>query len=144
MIKMRMLTLLIVSVLALPALATTGPKIDEGLWEITTEIETTSVPDMNSLQKTQRQCITNKNLVPNLAQKQGQACKTLDTVVSGDTVSWTMECSNDGNVTKGKGKITYEKDKMHGTTSISVSSPFEDGGQIEMTTRIKGHRIGDC
>jgi len=142
-----LVTLLIIPVLVSTVFAAPGPKIIEGLWQITTEMNMPAVPGMpklGSTQKTQTQCITNKNLIPDLSKQSRQDCKTLRTTISGDTVTWVIECNNNGTVTKGKGRITYEKDTMNGTATMSITSPLNKAERIEMTTRITGRRVGDC
>jgi len=66
------------------------PDIREGQWEITTKMEIPGMPmDMPPVKNTQ--CLTKKDLVPGNFQP-GQECTFPETKVTGNTVTWTLEC----------------------------------------------------
>ena len=113
----------------------TGPDIQEGLWEITVDIEIAGMP-MKMPASTYTQCIRKDNAVPRSAQPDG-ACTPKDVHVKGNTVSWTVSCDNPGGKMTGKGIIIYHKDKMDGHMNM-------EGQGMNMTTHFKGHRIGSC
>lgn len=118
-------------------LADPVPDIREGQWEIITKMEIpgmpTSIPPVKNTQ-----CLTDKDFVPENSQ-QGQECTFAETKVTGNTVTWTMECEGPGGRMKGTGEITYGGDTFKGTMKIQM--PQEN---MEMTSHMDGRRIGDC
>jgi len=139
--------LLVIPLLVFSVSAAAIPRIIEGMWVITTEMNMPVIPGIRSLgssENTQRQCLTNKNLIPDLSNQSGQNCRTVKSSVSGDTVSWAIECDSNGTISIGRGSITYKVDSMHGTTEMSINSPFEKDKRVKMITRIRGRWIGEC
>ena len=61
---------------------------------------------------TMRSCVSKKDMVPKPAtQEKGQDCKMKDQKISGDTVTYAMECnSKDGSVVEMAGSMTYKGD----------------------------------
>jgi hypothetical protein len=125
-------------VIASPSFA--GPNMQEGKWEITSKVEMEGMPMAMPATK-YTQCITKKDMVPQKAEK-NQDCKITDTKVSGDTVSWTMQCKSKEGTMDSNGKITYKKDTFDGTMHTTVNNP--GSGKMQMTQRMSGRRIGDC
>lgn len=109
----------------------------EGEWEITTKMEMPGMP-MEMPPTKHTQCITKKDLVP-MSSQPGQACKLTDSKITGNTVTWTMQCSGQGGEMKGTGNITYTGDSFKGT--IKMEMPQAD---LEMTGHVTGHRLGSC
>lgn len=114
-------------------LAESKPNLQEGLWEVTSEMEMMgmAMPAMKH-----NQCITRENAVPDSAQ-QNQECKLIKTAVNGDTVSWNMVCESSEGKSSLAGEITYHGDTFKGTLKI-------DKQGMEMTQHMSGRRIGEC
>jgi hypothetical protein len=113
------------------------PNMQEGRWEITTEIEMPGMP-MKMPPVTHTQCLTKEDLVPQSSQS-GDECKITNIEVSGDTVTWVMQCKGQGGETKGTGEIIYSGTSFKGTIKmIMVQS------NMQMTSNIKGSRVGNC
>ena len=112
--------------------------MQEGQWEITTKMEIPSMPmEMPPMKRTQ--CLMKKDIVPQSSQE-GQECTISETKVTGNTVTWAMECSGGpGGNTKGNGTITYSGSSMKGTIKITDTQ-----SNREMTSHLTGRRIGDC
>lgn len=121
-------------------LAGPEPNMQEGLWEITSSIEMPGMPAMAPMKNTQ--CLTKKDLVPQ-SQEKSQDCKITQTGMSGNTVTWTMKCSGEGGEVEGTGKITYSGDTFQGTMTMNIQNPGQ-GGKMQMTQHMTGHRIGNC
>ena len=113
------------------------PDIRQGEWEITTKMEIPGMPTNIPPVKT-TQCLTDKDFVPENSQP-GQECKFPETKVTGNTVTWTMECEGEGGKMKGTGEITYSGDSFKGTMKIQMPQT-----NMEMTSHMDGRRIGDC
>ncbi|MBA3035413.1 MAG: DUF3617 family protein [Desulfobacterium sp.] len=112
------------------------PNINPGKWEITYDTEMPGMPmKMPAIKITQ--CITKEEIVPKSNQQPGQECQAADIKISGNTVSWSLICNNPGGTTKAKGKITYTGNQMNGQMNMEQTS-------MKITTKISGHRIGQC
>jgi hypothetical protein len=115
--------------------ADSGPHMQEGLWEITTELEMPGMP-MKMPPTTFTQCIKKDQMVP-MDEKPDQKCKIKDVSTKGNTTRWTVECSEAGGQMTGKGMVTYHGDKMEGNMSMQTQG-------MTMTSRYKGRRVGAC
>lgn len=135
MILRKLLPLVLLMVVASTARGETGPDIQEGLWEISVDLEVAGMP-MKMPTNTYTQCIRKDKAVPRSGQSD-KTCTQKNVVIKGNTVSWKVSCDNPGGEMTGKGIIIYHKDKMDGHMSMK-------GQGMNMTTRFKGHRIGDC
>ena len=93
--------------------ADSSPAMQEGLWEITTELEMEGMP-MKMPPTTFTQCLKKGQAVP-MDQKPGQQCKIKDVTTEGSTTRWSVECSGSGGQMTGKGtasrKGKYEYSK---------------------------------
>jgi hypothetical protein len=98
------------------AYAGSGPDIHEGLWEITVDFEMPGMP-IKMPPSTYTQCIKKNEAIPHNDQP-GQQCVQKNVKVKGGTVSWTMECTNQGGKMVGKGVITYHKEEMDGQMTL--------------------------
>ena len=117
------------------SIADSGPNMKDGLWEITTKMEMEGMP-MKMPAMTHSQCITKKNAVPAGSQP-GQECKIVENHISGDIVTWKMECDTpEGNV-RATGEITYAGDIFEGTIKMQMQG-------MEMLQHLSGKWIGEC
>ncbi|MEW6674355.1 MAG: DUF3617 family protein [Thermodesulfobacteriota bacterium] len=110
-----------------------------GKYEITVKMEIPGMPGGMPAQ-TSTQCLNEKNPVPD-SSPDPQGCKMTNLKTSGNTVTYTIECSQKGMEGKSAGEITYKGDSFEGTTKTSMGP--EAGGMI-VTTVVKGKRIGKC
>lgn len=124
--------------LVLP-LAQAEIKMQPGLWEMTTKMEMQGMPGGGGEFKF-KQCIDKKNLVPqNKQNPQQNQCKMSDQKVSGNTVSWKMQCQQGMAM---QGEITYSGDSMHGVLNMQMNAPGM--GNMQMKQVLSGKRIGAC
>lgn len=132
----RLFTVFVILLAAVSfSFAASGPDIKEGLWEITSSMK---MQGMNMPSYTHTQCITKNDLVPKSSQP-GQECTISNYKIKGNTVSWSIKCSNQGGEMEGTGRITYMGDSFEGTMKMKMS-----GSGTEVTTHMTGRRIGDC
>jgi len=138
MVKDLCIALIILATAASVSFAGSELNMQEGKWEITTKMEIPSMPmDMPPMKHTQ--CLMKKDIVPQSSQA-GQECTISQTKVTGNTVTWAMQCSGGpGGDTKGNGTITYSGSSMKGTIKITDTQ-----SNREMTSHLTGRRIGDC
>ena len=137
--KIMIVALVLTFFVACAALALAEPK--EGLWEIKTTMEMPGMP-MKMPATTTQTCIKKDDMVPKPAAQKGQPqeCKTTEQKVSGDTVSYAMECTSKGTTTVISGKMTYTGEAMEGSTTMKVSGR----DSMEMTSKVTGKYIGQC
>ena len=110
-----------------------------GRYEITSKVEMPGMPSSIPPQTT-TQCMTKQDPLPtkNVA---SQDCKVTDLVTKGNTVSWKMECNQQGQKMKSTGQITYNGESFEGTIKTDLGP---QAGNMIITTVISGKRIGDC
>ncbi len=134
----------VIAVLFLSVCATmTLAEIKEGMWEIKTTMEMKGMPAQMP-PTTTRTCISKNDMVPKPGPQgkgQEQECKIKDQKVTGDTVTYAMECTGKGGATTTiSGSMTYKGDSMEGTTNMKISGP----ASMEMATKMSGKYIGAC
>jgi hypothetical protein len=133
-------SLLILAGVAFLAAGCQGDKakvdLDEGQWEITTEIKMDGMP-FQLPPLTHTQCITHDDLVP-VANKSDK-CEVANLEVENNTVSYDIICSEEGRKMTSHSSITYEKDTMEG----SMTATMEPGNR-SMSYTLAGRRVGDC
>jgi len=115
-------------------------EMKEGLWELTTQVEIKGMPQ-SIPPATIRQCITKSNPVPQSNDKTYD-CKTLTQKISGNTVSYSVECKGKEGVTQVSGTSTYTENSMNGTSTTNMKMKGQP--EMQMTSKIKGKYIGAC
>ncbi len=110
-----------------------------GKYEITAKVEMPGMPTAAPAQTT-TQCMTEQDPVPS-ATAASQDCSVLKMETKKNTVSWEMECSQQGQKMKSSGQITYSGKTFEGTTQMNLGP---QAGNMTITTVISGKRVGDC
>lgn len=113
--------------------------MQDGKWEITTNVEMKGMPPMPPTKFTQ--CITRKDAIPQKPEN-NQDCKVTNTKVSGDTVTWSMQCKSKEGTMDSNGKITYKNDTFDGIVNMNMDGPKT--GKMQMIQHMSGKRIGNC
>lgn len=117
-----------------------GLAFEPGLYEVTSRVEMPGMPAGMVPSHTIDQCLTKENPVPN-NDAGGQACEIIDMNQDGKTLTWKMECAQQGEKITSVGQMTYNGDSFSGTSTTSMGP---QAGNMTITTRISGTRIGDC
>ena len=121
------------SFLFFAGLCLAAPNMEDGLWEITTTVNT---PGMGSKSFKNTSCLTKEKAVPQTAES---GCTVNDVKAQGNTVTWTVVCKE--GMSTSTGKVTYTGSTMDGIVETTVKA----GGQtMTMKSRMKGKRIGPC
>lgn len=127
------------------ASAIAAPNFNDGLWEITVDMNMPGMPTMQP--RTIRQCMTQKDLKDPrsaMAGKSGHTqqnqCKTVDYKQNGDKVTWKVECGGAHPMT-GTGSATYKGDSYTGVNHLKMN---EGGQAMDMTMNYSGKRVGAC
>ncbi len=129
-------------IITLVLVAGASAEMKEGLWTITTQAEMQGMP-VQMPATTMKQCITKKDMVPKPEkQEKGQECKMKDQKVTGDTVTYTMECKTaEGSMTSSS-KMTYKGDSFDGTTNTTMKTKGQP--DMLMTSKMTGKYLGPC
>ena len=130
------ISILCLSLIALPAW---GLDLKAGKYEITSIVEMPGMPGGMPPQ-TVTQCMTKQDPVPNTS-ADAQGCKITNMKTKGNTVTYEMECTQQGMTMKGSGKMIYKGDTFEGTNKMSMGPA---AGGMTVTTKITGKRIGSC
>jgi hypothetical protein len=90
---------------------------------------------------TVRQCITKSDpVVKN--QDKDYNCKTTSLKVSGNTVTYAVECKGKEGTMFSEGKNTYTGNAMEGTSTTSFKMQGQPAMQVK--TKMSGKYIGPC
>ena len=111
-----------------------GVDVKEGEWEISTETTMEGMPMPPSASKS-TYCITREDLVPK--SEKDKDCKIVNRKVTGNKVSWRMECKK----AEGEGEITYRGASYKGTFRMKM---VEDRQTMTMNTKLAGKYLGPC
>jgi hypothetical protein len=139
---MLKITVAIVSILACMAFFITnawGLDLQDGEYEIISTVEMPGMP-MQIPPVTITQCLTPQDPLPNQSTA-GQQCNIIDMNTKGNTVTWDMECAQQGQNMHSTGKMVYYGDRFEGTTNTKMGP---QSGNMTIITVVKGKRIGGC
>lgn len=106
-----------------------------GMWEWIMTMEMQGVP-MAIPPTTYSDCLSKDDLVPRQPQ-QGNQCKLVESDVSGDSVSWKIECPTPNGASISEGRMTYK-----GTTATGEMNAITQG--MTMKSTLNGRRTGAC
>ncbi len=113
------------------------PKMQEGLWEISMQMEMPGMP-FKMPASTAKHCYTKAEVQEQgVVPQQDKSCKVTETNRTAKTVSWKLVCTGK-NAGTGEGQITFTS-----PTAYEGSMKMESGGTT-VTTIYKGRRLGDC
>ena len=132
------------------SLAATAHAMKPGLWEITTQMSGAGMPAMPKMPDAQRKqmeamgikmpggaaggmgvvakhCVTKeqaeKRQPPQSEEDRQQRCEQKDIKVSGNTVTWKIECTGERKMT-GTGSITYQGEESYkGESTFNMQDP---------------------
>lgn len=116
-------------------------EIKEGEWEITIKMQVEGM-DFQMPAQTIKQCIKKDSPFIEPKQEKGKppACKILKQDIKGGTVSYEMECKENGEKTIIKGSMTYKGNSFEGNTTIKTIGKET----YEMKQTMTGKYIGPC
>ncbi len=115
--------------------------LKEGMWEMTFKNEIKGMP-MQMPASTVRQCITKKDAVPQEKPEKNQECKITSSKITGDTITWTMQCRSKDSTVDSDGKVTYKGDSSEGISNTTVKQKGQE--PMQMKSRWSGKWVGPC
>jgi hypothetical protein len=139
---LRNVLIAVVALLTVVWVTAGSAEVKEGLWEITTKTEIKGMPAQMPVTTT-KQCITKNNVIPKPEkQEKSQECKIKEQKISGDTVTYSLECKDKGTTVEVSGKATYKGNNFDGTTNTTIKS--KEQGDMQMTSKMSGKYVGPC
>lgn len=115
-------------------------QLKDGLWEITSQAQISGMQQQMP-PATVRQCITKSDpVVKN--QDKDYNCKTTSLKVSGNTVTYAVECKGKEGTMFSEGKNTYTGNAMEGTSTTSFKMQGQPAMQVK--TKMSGKYIDPC
>ncbi|HEX2719962.1 MAG TPA: DUF3617 family protein [Candidatus Deferrimicrobium sp.] len=113
-----------------------GVDMQEGEWEVSSEssmtMGTMSMPSMGSKST---HCLTREDPVP--ATEKDKECRIVNQKVTGNKVSWRMECKKG----EGEGEISYRGTTYNGFFNMKM---VEEGQTMTMNMKLAGKYLGPC
>jgi hypothetical protein len=128
----------------LPALASAAEELnlEDGYWDTYVTIRARGgilpVPAIKS-----SKCITRDDPIPNSTHSASLNCRILDKRITGNDVSWRLECADDKGHMEGQGKITYAGKTFDGGMDMEVTQ-LEDGRHAKLNYVMRGERVRAC
>jgi hypothetical protein len=139
---LRNISVALAIVVSLVWIKNASAEMKEGQWEITTKAEMKGMPFAMPA-TTMKQCLTKQDMVPKPdKQQKGQECTMKDQKVTGDTVTYTIECTNAKGTMVTSGKMTYKGDSFDGTSDTTIKNKGQP--EITMTSTMSGKYLGPC
>lgn len=139
MLKNQSSILLIIFCLTIISIPSWALDFKPGKYEITSKMDMPGMP-ANTPPQTIIQCMTDQDTMPKVG-PENQGCKIMDIKQTKTTVSWKMECDQNGQTMTSTGKMTYNGKTFKGTVATSLNI---NGKNMVMTTAITGKRLSDC
>ena len=138
--RTRVNSSLLSAALAATTIASAHANMQEGNWEVTAKMEIVGMPFAMPA-TTYNQCVTKKDLVPDMSQKD-QSCVVQEQKVVGDTVSWRIQCKGKDGTMDGEGRIKYAGKSYTGEMQMRMKE--KSGNVMTMKTSMQGKHTGAC
>lgn len=124
-----------------------GFDMNAGKWEFTTTLTMPMLPQPQVT--TMTECVTEEEAKqdPMADLVDDGNCKILNRKVQGSSLSFEMECNQQGMITRGKGQFTTKGDTASGSIEMTMDMPEMPNmpaGPMTMNTSWQGKRIGAC
>lgn len=130
--------------LASPAANADTPNMKPGLWETTVTMEMQGGPKgMASVPpQTERHCVHPGDTDDYIPQSGAGQCDVKKRQKGANTMTWTVQCNQNGVVSKGYGENTFNGDSSTGFFDVTMTGgPM---GDVKMKSRFKSRRLGGC
>ena len=140
MLKKYAIFFMVMCCLGLFFTPTWGLDFKPGKYKITSTVNMPGMPAGSVPPQTITQCLTKQDPVP-VKDAGGQTCKIKDMDQDGNSISWKMECIQQGQKITNDGQITYNGDSFEGTITTNMGP---EAGNMTIKTAVSGNRIGEC
>lgn len=116
--------------------------LEDGYWDTYVTIRVQGgilpVPAIKS-----SKCITHDDPIPNSTDSSHLSCRILDKQITGNDVSWRLECADDKGRMEGHGRITYAGKTFEGGMDMEVTQ-LKDNRHIKLNYAMHGERVRAC
>jgi len=133
---MKKVLVAVLVVLLVPAVSFAAKTMQEGLWELTTQMEMPGMP-MKMPPTVMKHCYTKSDVSD---QKKiisrDKNCTVTDLKTSANKVTWKMKCT-------GENAATMTGETVFDSNSYTSVMKMNSHGQ-KMTMKVKGKRLGNC
>jgi len=137
----RRCKLLLVTLLAAPAVMADGIPVEPGLWEMTSTMKMPMLPEPRVTTTTECVEETEISLEDLGGDGMDPNCSFDLSQVDGNAMKWSFDCPVEGGTSHGEWEAVSAGDSVSGKGLITMS--FQ-GRTMEMTMDWAGHRVGDC
>jgi hypothetical protein len=138
-LRIPALALSAVLIMLTPVASAAEPVIKPGNWRVSFQMDIPGLP-IKMKPIVVNQCITEEDASdPNKtlpAQSKDEKCKVVDHEIDGNRITWAVRCEGQEDVSS-RGEMTLAEDSYDGVIRV-----MNDGQ--ELTTKLKGKRLGDC
>ena len=114
--------------------------LNPGKYSITSTVQMPGMPAGAIPPQTISQCITEQDPIPR-NDASNQDCKIKNMKETNNTVTWEMECLQQGTKITSQGRMTYAGDSFEGNITMNMGA---QAGNMTIITTITGVRLGDC
>lgn len=139
MLKQTVMSSILIGAIFLFSVVSWAMDFNPGEYEILTKVEMTGMP-VTVPPQTTTECMTEQDLIIKDATF-SENCEIKDVKEVGNTISWKMKCTQDGQTVDSTGQITYAGDSFKGKIIMNMGA---QGGNMTATTILEGKRIGKC
>ena len=113
--------------------------INPGLWETT--MTRTSPMTTQAITETRTECVKETKFDPGKLLQDAQGCRLIDDDLTGDTLSFRMECDMQGTQASVDGTFSTDGQTGSGNMDMKVNAA---GMNMTMNMNWKANRLGDC
>ena len=115
-------------------------KVKPGKWEF---VSTTNMAMMGAPRShTNTQCLNESGVSPKTLMKDmAQGCQLLDSNTSKSSMSWKVQCQQEGGEMTGEGQVSSTGDTLQGGMNMKMSF---NGQAMDMSVEWTGKHVGAC
>lgn len=119
------------------------PNMQPGRWEYTNTTSFSGPVNIPDQQNTHTQCVTAEDIEEaDTFLRNAEQCSIEDRDIGSDAVSYTMVCpGQQGGEMRMEVDMQVMGDRVSGRSTATLTM---NGQSMDMVTRIKGQRVGDC
>ena len=111
-----------------------------GQYQIISTIEMPGMPAGSIPAQTIVQCMTEQDPIPK-TNDASQDCTISNMKQSTNTITWEMECTQQGQKMKSHGQMTFSNDTFKGTNIMQMGP---ESGNMNVINNLSGTRLGEC
>jgi hypothetical protein len=137
---MAVVALLAAPLMAGPAHAGDGLRLEPGEWEFTSQVNMPVGPAHPA--QTRRECIVEPEVTPDHFNAQNMSgCTFSDVKASKSAMSWTMNCPSPDGKVSGKGRVRSTGKTLAGKIAMTISV---ENNAMRMDVAWNGKHLGPC